>query len=232
MLVVPQITTSDTIVHFLLDQYREHAEKSRPLVVGLSGLQGSGKSYVVDKIRNTLTGAPYNFNVVTLSIDDIYYNFDTLEKLRKDHPDNILLSHRGEPGTHDVDLGGQILQSLLAGKATKIPFFDKSLHSGRGDRVPEGDWSVIQYENDHSSHSGPIADFVLFEGWCVGFRALSDDAVSQKRQNSTGTLQHHKLEHLLWINNALKRYDVLTEYVCSERQIRRSISHIFKETKN
>jgi len=216
MLIVPQITTSDTVVHFLLDNYREHADKSKPLIVGLAGLQGSGKSYVVNKVKNTLTAAPHNFNVVTFSIDDIYHDFNTLEKLRRDHPDNVLLSHRGEPGTHEVELGSQILQSLLAGKTTKIPFFDKSLHSGRGDRVSEEEWFVVEHRDDQVSDSGPIADFVLFEGWCVGFRALSDDAVNQKRQGSAGTLQNHKLEHLLWINNALKQYDVLTKYVCKD----------------
>lgn len=211
MLVVPQITTSETIVRFLLDKHKEHADKLKPLIVGLSGLQGSGKSYVVNKIKNTLTAPPYNCNVVVFSIDDIYHDFNTLEKLRTDHPDNVLLSHRGEPGTHDVDLGSQILDNLLAGKTAKIPFFDKSLHSGRGDRVPEAQWTVIQSQNDKASGSGPKVDFVLFEGWCVGFRALSDDAVSGKQQHSVGTLRNHKLEHLLWINNALKQYDILTE---------------------
>lgn len=62
---------------------------------------------------------------------------------------------------------------------------------------------------------------IVFEGWCVGFRALEatelrrkwEQAVAEKQKVSyQGRLGLHRLENLEFVNEALKRYDVLTEY--------------------
>lgn len=42
--------------------------------------------------------------------------------------------------------------------------YDKSQHEGRGDRAAESKWQMVK---------GPV-DVVLFEGWMLGFRPLSD----------------------------------------------------------
>ncbi len=56
------------------------------------------------------------------------------------------------PGTHDVDLGMDMLDNLLAGRRADLPRFDKATD----DRAP----GTMHVE-------GPV-DVVLFEGWCVG----------------------------------------------------------------
>ena len=62
---------------------------------------------------------------------------------------------------------------------------------------------------------------VIFEGWCVGFRALEatelhrkwEQAVAEKAKvGYRGRLGLHRLDNLEFVNEALKRYDVLTEY--------------------
>jgi D-glycerate 3-kinase len=64
--------------------------------------------------------------VVAFSIDDIYLAHEPLVALGKANPDNKLLQHRGEPGTHDVELELKTFESLLVGKPTLIPVYDKS----------------------------------------------------------------------------------------------------------
>lgn len=62
---------------------------------------------------------------------------------------------------------------------------------------------------------------VIFEGWCVGFRALEATELQRKWEQAMaekgkvgyqGRLGFHRLENLEFVNEALKRYDVLTEY--------------------
>ena len=140
-----------------LQRRRTHSEDG--LVVGLCGGQGSGKSTVADLLRVVLESG-FGASVATLSIDDIYLTHDERQRLSREvHP---LFATRGVPVTHDVDLGIRTIETLRgqpAGASVAIPSFDKS----RDDRRPEADWTGF---------SGP-ADFVIFEGWCIG--ALPED---------------------------------------------------------
>lgn len=63
---------------------------------------------------------------------------------------------------------------------------------------------------------------VIFEGWCVGFRALSNEEVERKWQAAKaefqtkgdayqGRLGRLDLSHVLFVNEKLKDYDELTE---------------------
>jgi D-glycerate 3-kinase len=130
------------------------------------------------------------------------------------HPDNPLLQHRGQPSTHDLSLGENVFAALRALRPVAIPQYDKSAFAGQGDRVPESKWEVVNSEGQEKIKA------VIFEGWCVGFRPLDEttlpqkweEAVHQKERGSyDGQLGHLKFEHVKTINDALKRYDVLTE---------------------
>lgn len=92
---------------------------------------------------------------------------------------NKLLKGRGQPGTHDAALLHETLVELsqinspltrstsekpiLQYASITLPRFDKSLHSGMGDRVPP--------DPDSPSLTGPI-DIVVLEGWCMGFHPM------------------------------------------------------------
>ena len=63
---------------------------------------------------------------------------------------------------------------------------------------------------------------MIFEGWCVGFRALSDQDVEKtwkaakagsesKGDAYEGRLGRLELESVLFVNEKLKSYDQLTE---------------------
>ncbi|WP_294266279.1 kinase [uncultured Sphingomonas sp.] len=129
------------------------AQTPRPLVVGLCGAQGSGKSTLTEALAQKFSGT------AILSIDDLYLPQEERQRLARDvHP---LFATRGVPGTHDVPLGIATLNALREGRQVRLPRFDKS----HDDRLPERDWPL----------SPPRPRLVVFEGWCVGARPIHGD---------------------------------------------------------
>ena len=116
----------------------------RPLVIGISGPQGSGKSYICSQL-----GFP------VLSLDDLYY-----DDIDRNNP-NELLNMRGLPGTHDIDLGVKIIEDVRLGHA-RLCRYDKSFNNGKGRRLPESDWESVN----------SVPDVLLVEGWCLGFQKV------------------------------------------------------------
>ncbi len=141
-----------------------------PLFIGLQGPQGSGKTTACNAAVARLR-AEHNLRGVTLSIDDFYMTRAEQVNLAARHAGNIYLSQRGYPGTHDIPLGVRVLDALRTINQqrlpVRIPRYDKSLHDGEGDRLPESAWPIIE---------APL-DFVLLEGWCVGFNPLPEAAI-------------------------------------------------------
>lgn len=132
-----------------------------PLVVGLAGAQGAGKSTVAAALVRDLAGQ--GRRAVTLSLDDLYFGRVARRRLaRAVHP---LLATRGPPGTHDVPLGMAVLAALRTGAPVAIPRFDKAADDPR----PRAAWGRVR---------GPV-DVVVFEGWCVGARAQDAAALAE-----------------------------------------------------
>lgn len=133
--------------------------RETPLVVGICGPQGSGKSTLTALVAWLLEGR--GLSVAVLSIDDLYLPRAARRRLADEvHP---LLATRGVPGTHDPALGLAVLDSLARPGETRLPRFDKAAD----DRAPMADWPVFE---------GP-ADVVLLEGWCVGARPQPEAAL-------------------------------------------------------
>ncbi|KAJ1724491.1 hypothetical protein LPJ53_001261 [Coemansia erecta] len=146
-----------------------------PLVVGINGAQGSGKTTLVRGLVEFLSSR--RVATVGFSLDDLYLTHAEQQQVALTHRDNPLLRFRGQPGTHDVALGRSTLLSLLANKGeTKIPVYDKSLHGGYGDRVTSDLWPVAK---------APV-DVVLLEGWCLGFRTLDEAEFAQYLRDVKG----------------------------------------------
>lgn len=119
------------------------------------------------------------------------------------------------PATHDIRTGIELFDALAERRPdVKIPSYDKSQFNGAGDRRPEEQWPVVNKSNEQA------VEVIIFEGWCVGFRSLSDEEVQHKWEMAvqeaesgdsyTGRLGRLELKHVLFINSKLKEYDVLT----------------------
>ncbi|KAF2091912.1 P-loop containing nucleoside triphosphate hydrolase protein [Saccharata proteae CBS 121410] len=201
-------------IPFILDRLAVHrATSAAPFFLGLNGVQGAGKTTLVSTLCHTLRSSPYNLPTVVLSIDDLYLTHADQALLAKSHPENALIQHRGEPGTHDLSLGRSVFRSLLHRQPTKIPVYDKAAFDGQGDRAEEQHWPQVNQAGE-----APV-EVVIFEGWCVGFRPLSNADICRKWQEAkqleksgkyTGRLARHQLEHLIYINDKLRAYDALT----------------------
>ncbi|MGD1936386.1 MAG: glycerate kinase [Cyanophyceae cyanobacterium] len=139
-----------------LCQLREKFSGSRPLIQGVLGVQGTGKTTL--GIVMEILAAALGRSLLNLSIDDFYLTYAQRQTLRQQDP---RLIWRGPPGTHDIDLALQTLDQLARGH-TAVPQFDKSLHGGQGD----------------SAAPKPVesVDILWLEGWLVGCAPLDDAA--------------------------------------------------------
>lgn len=146
----------------------DRRENAGPMVVGINGAQGTGKSTLGDFLAMA-TRALYGWNAVVLSIDDFYLTHAERSALADDeHP---LLMTRGVPGTHDMALLEQTLdalQGLGEGQTFAAPRFDKSID----DRAPPP-WPGID---------GPV-DLIALEGWCVGTPPEDDERLGEPANN-------------------------------------------------
>ncbi|WP_448561869.1 glycerate kinase [Trichothermofontia sp.] len=131
----------------------------RPLIQGILGIQGTGKTTLVRILQHILTQLGYP--TLGISIDDLYKTYAERQWLQRQDP---RLIWRGPPGTHDIELGIHVLQQLRQGTTAPmaVPRFDKSARRGAGDRT--------------APESVTGAAIVLFEGWMVGVRPLPPDA--------------------------------------------------------
>jgi D-glycerate 3-kinase len=127
------------------------AKAGRPLIVGVNGSQGSGKSTLC-RVLEVLLRDGHGLNAATLSLDDLYLTKrERVELAAKVHP---LLATRGVPGTHDVALGEAVLAAVREGRTgLRLPRFDKA----RDDRAPDAEWPEI---------AAPL-HVLLCEGWCM-----------------------------------------------------------------
>ncbi len=127
-----------------------------PLIQGVLGVQGTGKTTLGMVMQTLLTHLGYT--CLSLSLDDFYKTYADQQALRLVKPQLIW---RGPPGTHDVNLAIDVLTKLKQGIVPlEIPQFDKALHNGKGDPTT----SMICHH---------LPNVVLFEGWFVGAQPLT-----------------------------------------------------------
>ena len=140
---------------------RARASES-PLLVGLSGCQGSGKSTLVDAMARIWADA-HGVVTTVLSLDDFYLTKAERESLaQRVHP---LFATRGVPGTHDLALLRRTVKALQNGDDIALPVFDKAAD----DRT-----NMVR-----SPHGGAPTQIVLLEGWCVGIPPQPTEALEE-----------------------------------------------------
>jgi D-glycerate 3-kinase len=156
---------AEAVLAFCSAQIAQQAR--RPLVIGIQGPQGAGKTTLT---RGLLEALPaHGLSGATVSIDDFYLTHAGQLEVAAAHPGNPYLEHRGYPGTHDIELGERTLEDCRrsgpSGRRTiAIPVYDKSAHAGRGDRAPVQRWRAVPM---------PV-DLVFVEGWMLGFMPVPE----------------------------------------------------------
>ncbi|CAD8074675.1 unnamed protein product [Paramecium primaurelia] len=163
--------------------------KGSPLLIGLQGMQGVGKTTLGIQMKQLLSQLNIQFD--SISIDDFYLSYIDREKL-----DKRKYKYRGPPGTHDYQMIIKTLSQFKEGKSIEVPIFDKSLHNGQGDRVGQ---KTIKCQ------------VLLFEGWFVGYKSkcLYEFKQKEKQLQLDGKDYDQDLE--IFINEQLKLYEPIWE---------------------
>jgi D-glycerate 3-kinase len=166
----------------------KRVNKKKPLIIGLAGGQGSGKT-TISSILTLILKKYFKLNVFKVSIDDFYKTRKDRKSLSKNkHP---LLMTRGVPGTHDVDLMLNFFKKIKDKnfKSLQIPTFNKAID----DRCQKNLWYKIKTK----------PDVVIFEGWCVGARPQLNSQL-KKPINSLEKVYDQGGKWRAHVNNQLK----------------------------
>ena len=158
--------------------------KKKPIIIGLAGGQGTGKT-TISSIINLILVKYFKLKVFKISIDDFYKTRKERYKLsKKVHP---LLMTRGVPGTHDIDLILRFFKIMQKRnfKSLSLPKFDKSID----DRFNKNQWYKIK--------SKP--DVIIFEGWCVGAKSQKNIEL-KKPINSLEKMEDKSMKWRKYVN--------------------------------
>jgi len=180
----------DAIVHAVLDALTR--AEPRPWLIGLSGLQGNGKSTLAAQLVEL--AARRGIVALALSIDDFYFGRAARQRLARDvHP---LLATRGVPGTHDIELLHGTLDALRAAtprRPARVPRFDKGLDT----RVAPSRWRRV----------ARMPELAILEGWCIGVPP-QDSAVLVRPVNQLERDEDLGARWRNWVNAQLARHYV------------------------
>ncbi|MDA9071138.1 uridine kinase [Candidatus Pelagibacter sp.] len=167
----------------------KRVNKKKPLIIGLAGGQGSGKT-TISSILTLILQKYFKLNVFKVSIDDFYKTRKDRKLLSKNK--HLLLMTRGVPGTHDIDLMLSFFKKIKDKnfKSLLVPKFNKAID----DRCSKNLWHKIKTK----------PDVVIFEGWCVGARAQSGSQL-KKPINSLEKVYDPNAKWRSYVNDQLKK---------------------------
>ena len=162
--------------------------KKKPLILGLSGGQGIGKT-TISSIITLILKKYFKLNIFKISIDDFYKT--RKERFLLSKKIHSLLMTRGVPGTHDINIMLNFFKRVKKNnfKSLKLPKFDKAID----DRCKKSSWYTIKKR----------PDIIIFEGWCVGAMAQKNSMLKK----SINSLEKTNDQNLIWrkfVNNQLK----------------------------
>lgn len=139
---------------------KKSGDTSKGLIVGISAIQGAGKTTQGEIMEILL--ASQGYSPVSLSIDDHYFSHEQLNELREFDPRYI---RRGV--THDIYLATEnlkALQDMQDGTEVKIPIYDKGANNGDGDWTG---WRTVSKK----------PDFIFYDGWMLGAKRVVDESI-------------------------------------------------------
>ena len=140
-------------------------------VVGICGSQGSGKSTLAAYLVAAISAL--GVSAVAVSLDDFYLTRAQRNSLAETvHP---LLQTRGVPGTHDVGLLQQVLETISTINASE---FNNAIMPPVNMSLPSFNKGI----DDREGFSEVHASVLVLEGWCLGVQPqpeqLLDEAIN------------------------------------------------------
>ena len=170
----------------LLENYIN--SNNKPVIIGFSGLPGSGKSTIGFWINSVARELDIDINVI--SLDDFYLPGQEMDIAMSGNPWNV---PRGFPGSHSLDLLNDSLDVFLKTGVLVTPTFDKSLRDGKGDR---SGWCKIN------------SKVLILEGWFVGCEPVSNffNIETLSTENFSLSLSHEEKEYRRSIQDSLVKY--------------------------
>ena len=162
---------------------------NNPIIIGLSGLPGSGKStlgFWIDSVAKEL-----NLDIKVISLDDYYLPGEEMDIALKGNPWNV---PRGFPGSHSIDLLNQSLDTFLKTGVLKYPIFDKSLRGGKGDR---SGWCELKPK------------VLMLEGWFVGCEPISNLSEKDFVYDYNLSLSQIEKQYRISIQESLIQYSLI-----------------------
>ena len=173
----------------IAEQLALHQNRAgRPIVLGINGCQGSGKTTLTDYLFQYLR-AYYGLNVVSLSLDDYYLSKKERQSLAQS--EHALFETRGVPGTHKI---AQLKHDLSVMRAEhfKGPVFVRRFDKGTDDPKPVEQWTKVTTQ----------PDIIIVEGWCAGLKPQDEcelttpvNALEQEKDND-GTWRRYVNQQL------------------------------------
>jgi D-glycerate 3-kinase len=170
--------------------FLKKTSSGKPLIIGLAGGQGSGKTTFAQFLKLILENR-YNLKTISVSIDDVYKTKNVRIKISKKI--NKLFLTRGVPGTHDVNFlikFFKVLKDNNLSKSFLIPKFDKSID----DRLPKNKWHCVEKK----------LDVFILEGWCVGARPEESNLNLKKPINKLEAIEDKNCKWRSKVNQHLK----------------------------
>ncbi len=171
----------------LIEFKKQKNNSSEGLIVGVSAIQGVGKTTQGEIIEILLKSQ--GLTSISLSIDDHYLTHQQLNKLRQKDPRYI---RRGV--THDIPLAIKNLtdlKNMQGGQEVNIPIYDKGAENGDGDRTG---WKTISQK----------CDFIFYDGWMLGARRTEDKSIFDSGLPALDTPEH--IQFAKDINQKLDEY--------------------------
>ena len=170
----------------LLENYANTT--NNPVIIGFSGLPGSGKSTLGSWINSVARDLSLGIKVI--SLDDFYLPGEEMDGAMRGNPWNV---PRGFPGSHSLDLLHESLDTFLETGVLSCPTFEKSLREGKGDR---SGWCKLK------------SKVLVLEGWFVGCEPVSDllkydDLIDHQRDAS---LTKKERDYRILIQYSLQKY--------------------------
>jgi D-glycerate 3-kinase len=151
-------------------------------VVAICGSQGSGKSTLAEYLVSAISDL--GVSAVAVSLDDFYLTQAQRRLLAQSvHP---LLQTRGVPGTHDVELLQQTLQTFAQSKTQSKTEAKPAVAGAK--QTPLLQLSLPKFNkgiDDRQGFRQVEASVLVLEGWCLGVQPEPE----QRLENAINSLE-------------------------------------------